>query len=97
MINWKNSFIFGFIVGLIIPPIAFSIYILISFQERTIWNAVLFYKRGGVLSHVISLSVIANLIPFFLSLNSGNEKTARGVIGGSFIYVFIVLLIILLK
>ncbi len=95
--TWKNNLVVGLLLGLIIPPVAFSIYSLLSFHERTIWDSVLFYKRGGVLSHVISLSVIANLIPFFLSLNTGNEKTSRGIIGGSFIYVIIVLLIILFK
>lgn len=93
----SDNFIVGFISGLIVPIIAFSIYATINFPESSVWEALMFYKRGNVLTHVISLSVLANLITFFLFLNNRKEKTANGIIGGSFVYVFIVLIIMFLK
>ena len=93
----KNTFVIGFVFGLIVPPLAFILYSILNNPEKTILENLHFYKTGGVLSNVISLSVIANLIPFFGFLNSKNERTAQGVIGGSFIYVFVVLIIILTK
>jgi len=93
----SDNFIVGFISGLIVPVIAFSIYATINFPDSSIMEALLFYKKGNVLTHVISLSVLANLIPFFAFLNNKKEKTANGIIGGSFVYVFIVLIIMFLK
>ena len=87
----------GLIIGLIVPVLAFYIFSAINFPDRSVLGTLLFYKKGGVITHVISLSVLANLIPFFLLLNSGKEKIPRGIIGGSFIYVFIVLIVMLLK
>ena len=93
----KNTFVLGFFLGLIVPPLAFILYSNYHSTEKTILDNLHFYKSGGVLSNVISLSVIANLIPFFGLLNSKNERAAQGVIGGSFVYVFVVLIIILTK
>ena len=78
------------------PIIAFSIYATINFPDSSIMEALLFYKKGNVLTHVISLSVLANLLPFFAFLNNKKEQTANGIIGGSFVYVFIVLIIMFL-
>lgn len=97
MYKFKNTFVMGFVLGLIVPPIAFILYSIINNPEKTILDNLHFYKFGGVLSNVISLSVIANLLPFFGFLNSKNERAAQGVIGGSFVYVFVVLIIILTK
>jgi hypothetical protein len=97
MSKLADNFIVGFILGLIVPVIAFTIYAIINFPDSSIVEALLFYKKGNVLTHVISLSVLSNLIPFFLFLNNKKEKTANGIIGGSFVYVFIVLIIMFLK
>ena len=66
----SDNFIVGFISGLIVPIIAFSIYATINFPDSSIIEALLFYKKGNVLTHVISLSVLANLLPFFAFLNN---------------------------
>ena len=97
MKKYSDNFILGIMLGLIAPFIAFSVYSLINFPDRSVAATLMFYKKGSVLTHVISLSVLANLICFFGFLNNGKEKTARGIIGGSFVYVFVVLLILLLK
>lgn len=97
MIKYSDHMLTGFIIGLLTPAIAFSIFSVVNYPDRTIIDSLIFYKKGSVLTHVISLSVIANLIVFYLFLNSRKERTAKGIIGGSFIYVFIVLTIMALK
>ncbi len=92
-----DNFIVGIILGLIVPIVAFAIYAMINFPDSTFMEALLYYKKGNVLTHVISLSVLANLLTFFLFLNNKKEKSANGIIGGSFVYVFIVLIILFLK
>lgn len=93
----SDNFFIGLFLGIIVPVIAFSIFSTVNFPDRSIVDTLSFYKKGSVLTHVISLSVLANLIVFFLFLNNKKEKTARGIIGGSFVYVFVVLIIMLLK
>ena len=97
MSKYTDNFYSGFVLGLIVPVVAFALYSQVKFPDRSVIDTLIFYKKGSVLTHVISLSVIANLVVFFLFLNNKKEKTAKGVIGGSFIYVFIVLIIMLLK
>lgn len=97
MRNISNNFILGISLGLIVPVLAFVFYALLNFPDRTIQGTFLFYQTGNVTSQVISLSVLGNLLPFFGFLNKGKERTAQGIIGGSFVYVFIVLFIMFLK
>jgi hypothetical protein len=97
MNKYSDHILTGFIIGILTPAIAFSIFSLVNYPDRTIIDGIIFYKKGSVLTHVISLSVIANLIVFYPFLNSKKEKTAKGIIGGSFVYVFIVLTIFALK
>ena len=97
MNKYSDHILLGIVLGLIVPVIAFSIFSMINFPDRSIIGTLIFYKKGSVLTHVISLSVLANLITFFFFLNNKKEQTARGIIGGSFVYVFIVLIIMLLK
>ena len=93
----KDHLIVGLISGLIAPPVAFTVFSLTNFPDRSVLGTLHFYYKGNVLSHVISLSVLINLIVFFLFLNSGKEKIARGVIGATFVYVLIVSFVILLS
>jgi len=97
MNKYSDHIVTGFIIGLLAPAIAFSVFSLINYPDRTIIDSLVFYRKGSVLTHVISLSVIANLPVFYLFLNSRKERTAKGIIGASFIYVFIVLIIMALK
>jgi hypothetical protein len=93
--KYKNHMATGIVLGLIFPLLAFWIYTVFNKPPRTFFESLAYYKLGGVLSHAISLSVIANLIPFFAFLNTKRDRSAQGVIGGSFVYVFIVLILLL--
>jgi hypothetical protein len=97
MVKYSDHILTGFIIGILTPAIAFSIFSLVYYPDQSIIDSLAFYKKGNVLTHVISLSVIANLLVFYPFLNFKKERTAKGIIGGSFIYVFIVLTLFALK
>ena len=92
----KDHFITGLIAGIIAPPVTFSLFSVYNFPERTIYNTLRFYYRGSVMTHVISLSVLINLIIFYFFLRSKKEEAAKGVIGATFAYVIVVLILMII-
>jgi len=94
MRSWKNNLFSGFAVGLLSPPIAFSIFVTIVFPGEQLMDIIERYIIRNVLTHVISLAAIINLPLFFLSLHGQLENTARGILGATIIYG---LLIIIMK
>lgn len=89
----KDSQIIGFIFGLTGPFVGCFIYYLLQFSSMTIHEFVLFVMESDSLSKVISLSAIFNLAIFFVFIYLKLDKSARGVILGTFIYVLIVILL----
>ncbi len=80
----------GLIVGLLIPIIViFGFYL-----YRNAENLNSFFEgiiHAGVFSELVSLCVVPNLLLFFIFMWTNRLKSARGVIGATFIYVLIVL------
>lgn len=83
---------YGFAAGMIIPFLIFS---LIYFMEN---REVIFseYIKGlwglRALIKLVSLCVIGNLLIFWYFLRIKFEAAARGVLGATFIWAFLVLL-----
>ena len=94
MKNRTNNVFAGFAIGLLSPPIAFSIFVTIVFPGEQLMDIIERYIIRNVLTHVISLSVIINLPLFFLCLSGHRENMARGILGATILYG---LLIILMK
>lgn len=90
----KNHFLTGFISGLLAPPIGFYIYFLISFHYMSFRDYISRLSDLGLESGVLSLSLIANLIVFFYFIKVKADSSAQGVIGATFMYG---LLIVILK
>jgi hypothetical protein len=90
----KDHFLTGFISGLIAPLIGFYIYYLISFRYMALGSYISRITELGLASGVISLSLIANLVVFFYFIRKKTDRSARGVIGATFVYG---LLIVILK
>ena len=90
----KNHFLTGFISGLIAPVIGFYIYYLISFRYMGFRSYISRLTELGLEGGVISLSLIANLVLFFYFIKVKADSSARGVIGATFMYG---LLIVILK
>ena len=83
----------GFSIGVIAPIITLVVYI--SFVlELDVDTAIYKFERTNTLSHHISLSVfLTNIILFFMHLRTNKQHVAKGILGATFIYAFIVLYI----
>jgi hypothetical protein len=89
----KNHFLTGFISGLLAPFIGFYIYYLISFRYMSLQSYVSRLVELGLEAGVLSLSLIANLIVFFYFIKGKADSSARGVIGATFLYGMLIVII----
>lgn len=88
----SNQFYIGFFVGLIAPIIAFAVYILF------ILDADLFLQidkiiENNILPHTISLSLLINLLIFFMKLKTNRDAAAKGVLGATILYGFLIIVL----
>lgn len=90
MKKYNNIFI-GLAGGVAAPAVAFIIYFKIHDPRLGIQDTVLRLQESGVLSYYASLSAIVNLLLFFLFLRLNAERAARGVLGATILYAFIIL------
>jgi hypothetical protein len=90
----KDSKLTGFIGGLIAPCIGLYVYYLISFRYMSFRSFLVRITEVGLLSGVLSLSLIANLVLFFWFIRIKADNSSYGVIGATFMYG---LLIVYLK
>jgi hypothetical protein len=88
-----NQVWIGMVLGLIIPFIALTCYYFARYSSLSLVDFVKVYKNLGILTHIISLSVLPNLLLFFLFIRQELLKSARGVLLATFLFTFIVLII----
>jgi len=83
----------GFSIGIIAPIITLIIYI--SFiLEVEIDIAFAEFERLNTLTHHISLSVfLTNILLFFMNIKTNKEEVAKGILGATMVYAFIVVMI----
>ena len=86
----NNQNFIGFFVGLIAPFVAFSVFILFVL-ELDLFQTISEVSKSDKLPHVISLSLLINLVIFFMKIKTKREKAARGILGATIFYAFIVL------
>jgi len=83
----------GFSIGVIAPIVTLVIYIAFVL-EVDIDTALASFERTNTLTHHVSLSVfVTNIILFFMHIKTNKEATAKGILGATFIYVFLILYI----
>ena len=91
-----NSLSIGIALGLVIPVIFFFLYFLFRIQETSFSSYLRFLIDSGKVVHVMSLSVVPNLAPFFFFVNSSRFRSGRGVLGATIslaILIFIIKLV----
>ena len=93
----KDSKLTGLFSGLIAPFIGFYFYYLLSFRYMSFRAYVDRIMEFGLLSGVISLSIIANLVLFFWFLRIKADNSAYGVIGATFLYGLVIVYLKFLK
>ena len=88
----KNQlFIRGAVLGLLIPSIVFMSYSLVRMDGDFV---ALYYELDAlnIHSHVMSLCVLANAIPFFIFIKSNREKPAQGILMITILFALLIFL-----
>ena len=91
-----NKIIFGMVPGMLAPGITFFLIYLNLSGERNIVEFFNYLESTHVLTKFLSLSVVPNLLLFFIFIWIDLLKTARGVLGATMVYAFAVVLITVL-
>ena len=86
----NNQNFIGFFVGLIAPFVVFSVFVLFVL-ELDLFQTISEVSKSDKLPHIISLSLLINLVIFFMKIKTKREKAARGILGATIFYAFIVL------
>ena len=82
----NKELIKGTIVGIIAPIAAFIVYVAFFTEDSdplATYNKAL---RIGRLSHVMSLSVLINLLIFFMNIKTNRDQQARGILLATILY-----------
>ncbi|MFM8431344.1 MAG: hypothetical protein ACKOQ6_10715 [Bacteroidota bacterium] len=89
--DWMRQRIIGWLTGLFAPLIGLYFFCAIYFERISILDCMKLFSERNVIPHVISLSAIVNLVFFFTFLKMNRDHSAHGVLGATFLYVFIVI------
>ena len=87
-----DNIIYGLIPGLFAPLIGFLIFYLVKFSHKNFSEYFEYISQHSVISHTISLSVLPNLLIFFIFIWAKLYKSAKGVILATMIYAFAILI-----
>ena len=80
----------GFFVGLVAPFVAFSVFVLF-YLELDLFYTINEIKNSNKLPHIISLSLLINLVIFFMKIKTNRDSAARGVLGATILYAFVII------
>ena len=89
----KIKLLSGFIVGMIAPIAAFIVYI--AFFTSNPDPLGVYYQLIEIdrLSHAMGLSVLINLLIFFMNIKTNRDDAARGILLATIIYAIIIAII----
>ncbi len=88
-----NKVWIGLIGGIISPAIALWLYYIINYSSLSVGQFINYLKLGDTYTPLISLCVLANLAVFYPFIWKEKWKGAKGVIGGTFIWAAVVVLL----
>lgn len=88
----NNQTITGFVVGLVSPFVAFSVYVLF-FLDLDLFETLYKIVEANKLPHIISLSLLINLLIFFMKIKTNRDHAARGVLGSTILYGFLIVVL----
>lgn len=82
----------GFLIGFIVPVIVFFVVYLIGKSEISVSEYIKSLKQLNVLVKLGSLCVFLNSAIFMGFIKLKFEKTARGILGATILYAFVILI-----
>jgi len=80
-----NKIIYGLLVGLFSPVVFFLIYYIFRFEQFSFSEYIRILVESKKLVNVLSLTVLPNLGPFMLFINSNRYSSGRGVLAATII------------
>jgi hypothetical protein len=89
-----NKIVYGLIIGFISPVIFFLLYYIFRFGHYSFTDYLQLLIESKKLVNVVSLSVLPNLAPFMLFINSNRYSSGRGVLAAT---IFLGILIFIVK
>ena len=89
----NKQLIKGTIVGIIAPIAAFVVYVAFFTEDSDPIGMYHQIVEIGKLSHVISLSVLINLLIFFMNTKTYRDEQARGILFATIVYGIIIFVI----
>ena len=92
-INRFNNLWIGLGAGILLPVIALILYYFARYSDLGLVDFFKVYRNLGILTHIISLSVLPDLLVFFLFIRKNYLRSARGVLLATFLFTFTVLCI----
>ena len=84
---WKGVF-----VGLVAPVVAFAVYILF-YRDQSIDYFLNKYVSISNLPSIISLSLLINLLIFFMNIQTNRDSQAKGILMSTIIYGFLIVIL----
>lgn len=85
-----DTLLVGLLPALLIPLVVMLIFWGLK-SDAGLFQFIVDFQRMGMLSKMVSLSVIPNLLLFFLFIWTKRDLSARGVIYGTFLWAFVML------
>lgn len=83
----------GAAAGILLPLVALACYYFARYAGLSLAEFFKVYKNLGILTHIISLSVLPDLGLFFLFIRQNMLKGARGVLLATFLFTILVVCI----
>lgn len=82
----------GFLIGFIVPVVVFFVVYLIGKNEISVSEYIKSLEQLNVLVKLGSLCVFLNSAIFMGFIKMKFEKTARGILGATILYAFVILI-----
>lgn len=90
----RNVPILGFVIGLLMPVLGFLVVYLILGRPQSLSEFMSFLMgRHDKAAMVLSLSILANIIPFMYCTNKRLDHTARGILIATMLYAVLIVLL----
>lgn len=91
--NFKcDKLIVGLIVGLVIPVLmSLLLYSSLYTGEKSYWDFLSELVFMGSIGKLLSVSVLPNLIVFFIAINRERLLVARGIVTATMLYAIVVM------
>ena len=88
-----DTTVFGLLSGIFVPIITFFVIYFVLSGNQTLNEYLQRLVNRNIQGHFISISVIPNLLFFFIFIWLYKMKAARGVLSSTFLWAFIILAI----